>query len=92
MNQLMFENHIQDKSQDEIICHCHKVSSATIKMAIYSGNASSVEEIQELTEAGNACRACICRIERIIAGFPVKCSNCSDCPAIKTSEDICEYA
>ena len=77
---------------DEVVCSCYQVKASTIKMAILSGETKSIEEISELTNAGTACRACICRIERISHGFPSQCGECSDCPAIKSEQNICECA
>jgi len=77
---------------DEVVCSCYQVKASTIKMAILSGEAKSIEEISELTNAGTACRACVCRIERISLGFPSQCGDCSDCPVIKSEQNIWECA
>jgi bacterioferritin-associated ferredoxin len=77
---------------DEVICSCYQVKASTIKMAILSGETKSIEEISQLTHAGTACRACICRIERICHGFPSQCGECAVCPATKSEANIWEYA
>lgn len=59
---------------------------STIKMAILSGETRSIEDISELTDAGTACRACICRIERISLGFPSFCGECTECPALNSDK------
>ena len=61
-------------------------------MAILSGETKSVDEISEITNAGKACRACICKIERITHGFPSKCGDCNVCPAKNPEENIWECA
>ena len=77
---------------DEVICTCYQVTASTIKMAILSGETKSVEDLSELTNAGTACRACICKIERLTHGFPSLCGDCNDCPVIKSEENVWECA
>jgi len=77
---------------DEVICSCYQVKASTIKMAILSGETKSIEQISELTSAGTACRACICRIERISHGYPSQCGDCNECPAVNSEKNIWEYA
>lgn len=49
----------------EIICHCNQITYETIKKAIDNG-ATSVEDITDITDAGNACGYCIETLEEII--------------------------
>ncbi|HAY74839.1 MAG TPA: hypothetical protein DCY32_04125 [Opitutae bacterium] len=49
-------------------------------MAILSEETKSVEDLSELTNAGTACRACICKIERLTHDFSSLCGDCIDCP------------
>ena len=77
---------------DKLICSCLQIKASTIEMAILSGKTQSVEEISAITGAGTACRACICRIERITLGLSSKCVDCNECPAKKSKENIWECA
>ena len=77
---------------DEVICSCYQVKASTIKMAILSGETTSVEDLSELTNAGTACRACICRIERLTHGFPSQCGDCNECPVKNSEENVWECA
>ena len=53
------------KDPKEIICHCNQITYETIKKAIDNG-ATSVEDITEFTDAGNACGYCIETLEQLI--------------------------
>ncbi|MDR3596711.1 (2Fe-2S)-binding protein [Clostridium sp.] len=43
---------------DQVVCGCNGVTVQNIKDAI-NGGAKSFEEVQEITELGNACGSCI---------------------------------
>lgn len=43
---------------DQVVCGCYNVTVQDIKDAIKNG-AKSFEEVQEITQLGNACGACI---------------------------------
>lgn len=53
---------------EKIVCECYGVTYGAIKEAIDNG-ASTLEEVQEATEAGTACGACIDDIQRLIDYF-----------------------
>ena len=77
---------------DRIICACMVVKASTIQMAMDVGNASTLDEVNELTQAGTGCRACSCRIERLLAGLPAQCGPCSLCPACGVISKLCQCA
>lgn len=77
---------------DPVICSCMGVKASTIQMAMEVGNASTLDEVNELTQAGTGCRACSCRIERVLAGFPAQCGPCSLCPACGVISKLCQCA
>ncbi|MBT3280033.1 MAG: (2Fe-2S)-binding protein [Campylobacteraceae bacterium] len=45
--------------KSHIVCDCNQVSLAEIVHAIDSADAKSIEDIKELTDAGNTCGCCI---------------------------------
>lgn len=51
---------------DKIVCRCRNVSYVDIRKAMIEG-ARTVEEIQEMTGAGTACRGCVPEIEKILS-------------------------
>lgn len=53
---------------DKIVCNCMSVTYGQIKEAVDSG-ASTVEEVQEATEAGTVCGACLEDLERLVEHF-----------------------
>ena len=77
---------------DPTICACMKAKASTIQMAMEVGNAATLDEINDLTQAGTGCRACSCRIERVLAGFPAQCGLCSLCPACGVVSKSCQCA
>ena len=86
----MEENEPVSLESDPVICSCFAVSASTIKMAMHSAEATTSEEIGELTFAGTGCGACACRIERILAGFPAQCGPCALCPACGHISKLCQ--
>lgn len=53
---------------DEVVCPCLNVTAGDIKTAVENG-ATTLEAVQETTQAGTACGACIDRIEELIGEF-----------------------
>jgi bacterioferritin-associated ferredoxin len=51
---------------DETICHCMEVSRSTIETAIREQGLTSVEQIQEATNAGTGCGGCVEELEAIL--------------------------
>ncbi|MGL5647230.1 MAG: (2Fe-2S)-binding protein [Clostridium sp.] len=49
----------------KMICTCIGVYADTIKEAVSNG-ADSLEEVEEMTEAGSCCGACVQDISRIL--------------------------
>lgn len=49
----------------DIICHCFNVSKEDIIKAVKDG-ATTVEAVQEETNAGKGCGACLNAIEKIV--------------------------
>jgi len=60
---------------DQTVCHCFDVSESILKQTIDEHGAGSVDELSEQTGAGCGCRACHCRLRRILDGLPAKCSD-----------------
>lgn len=55
---------------DKIVCTCFNVTNGMIKDAVDAG-ASTLEEVQEATNAGTACGACIDNIQHLVDEFVV---------------------
>lgn len=53
---------------NKTVCFCNNVTNGMIKEAVDSG-ASTLEEVQEITNAGTACGSCINDIEHLIEQF-----------------------
>lgn len=75
------------------LCHCAKVSEEGVRALVEGGRAASVGEVMELTEAGTGCRACHCRIERVLSGLPATCGGrfdwCHQCGCVNA---VCSCA
>lgn len=50
---------------DKIICSCLGVTNGMIKEAVASG-ANTLEEVQEITEAGTICGACLDDVQHLV--------------------------
>jgi len=77
------------QSADTLICHCYQVKASTIRTAIDEGDAETIAEITRLTDAGNGCGSCQCRIQRLLAGLPAECGPCSLCPGCGHIQTLC---
>ena len=53
---------------DKIVCECLGVTAGMIKDAVDNG-ATTLEEVQDVTEAGTACGACIDDVQRVVDYF-----------------------
>lgn len=69
-----------------LLCHCAQVSEAEVRDSIDSGRATNVSEVMDCTGAGTGCRACHCRIQRVLGGLPASCGGrfdwCHHCGCI----------
>ena len=52
--------------EDNIICHCMDVSEHEIVDAIKNKNATTVQDIMDITGAGTGCGSCIDDLEDIL--------------------------
>ena len=52
----------------QTVCYCNNVTAGMIKEAVDSG-ASTLEEVQEITNVGTVCGSCINDITRLIEQF-----------------------
>lgn len=52
--------------EDEEICHCMGIMKSTIVEAIKEKGLTTVEEVQDATEAGSICGSCVPDIEDIL--------------------------
>jgi len=78
----------------EMVCYCHRITEAHMRTVITETGAETVEQINELTQAGTACRGCTCRIKRMLAGLPARCSGfglCGQCGCV-AAQCACEAA
>ncbi len=75
------------------LCHCARVTEAVVRAVVVSGEAAAIEEVVEKTGAGSGCRACHCRIQRVLGGLPAQCGGrfdqCHECGCIAA---ICRCA
>lgn len=53
---------------DKIVCDCMMVTYGMIKDAVYKG-ASTLEEVQDATDAGTICGVCIEDVKRAVDFF-----------------------
>lgn len=74
------------ESQAGPLCHCTGVTEATVRRAIDEGIATDLESVMACTGAGTGCRACHCRIRRVLDGLPAQCGGrfdlCGRCGCI----------
>lgn len=59
---------------DKIVCYCNGVTNGMIKDAVENG-ATTLEEVQEITNAGTVCGACVENIENLIKFFATERKN-----------------
>ena len=78
--------------EDEIVCSCYNVNLSEIKMVMHSRNAKTIDSIIDLTNAGKGCKACICKVDRILNGRSTKCGDCSFCIECGLISKICKCA
>lgn len=53
---------------EKVVCYCQNVTNGMVKAAVDAG-ASTLEEVQEATDAGTACGACIDNVQNLIDQF-----------------------
>lgn len=53
---------------DKVVCECYGITNGMIKEAVEKG-ASTMEEVQEVTDVGTACGACIDDVQRLVDYF-----------------------
>lgn len=53
---------------DKIVCECYGVTNGMIKEAVDKG-ATTLEEVQEITNASTACGACTDDVQRLVDFF-----------------------
>lgn len=53
---------------DKIVCECLGVTTGMIKDAVNNG-ATTLEEVQDVTDAGTACGACVDDVQRLVDYF-----------------------
>lgn len=53
---------------DKIVCDCYGVTNGMIKEAVENG-AKTLEEVQEATEVGTACGACLDNVQHLVDHF-----------------------
>lgn len=53
---------------EKVVCSCYGITNGMIKDAVDAG-ASTLEEVQEKTEAGTACGACLDDVQHLVDFF-----------------------
>lgn len=53
---------------DKVVCKCFGITNGMIKEAVDNG-ASTLEEVQEITNAATACGACTDDVQRLVDYF-----------------------
>ena len=53
---------------NEMVCSCFQVTKGMIKDAVDAG-ANTVEEVQDATNAGNACGVCLDELQELVSTF-----------------------
>lgn len=53
---------------DKVVCYCLNITNGMIKDAVEAG-ASTLEEVQEKTEVGTVCGACLDDVQNLIDQF-----------------------
>lgn len=53
---------------DKIVCNCYSITNGMIKEAVENG-ATTLEEVQDATDAGTACGACLDDIQHLVEQF-----------------------
>lgn len=74
------------EASDGVLCHCTGVTEAAVRQVVAEGLAKSVAEVTMATGAGSGCRACHCRLQRVLEGLPARCGGrfdwCGQCGCI----------
>ncbi|HCQ38037.1 MAG TPA: hypothetical protein DIV39_02685 [Verrucomicrobiales bacterium] len=78
-----------ERGGEFLVCHCHGVTEGDIRVAIAETGASSVEEVSIRTRAGTGCRACRCKLSRILSGLPADCGRFGLCQHCGFAEVLC---
>jgi len=74
----------------KVVCNCMGVTELEIRTTVDVHQASTVEHVTEKTGAGSGCRACHCRIRRVINGLPASCGGpCSRCEGCNNIQALC---
>lgn len=66
---------LTEEKSETLICHCFQVTESAVKHAIRLFQPTEVEEVMGITNAGGGCRACHCRISRLLEGRPAECGR-----------------
>ena len=53
---------------NKVVCNCMNITNGMIKEAVENG-AKTLEEVQEATEAGTACGACLDNVQHLVDHF-----------------------
>lgn len=53
---------------DKVVCECYGITNGMIKEVVEKG-ASTMEEVQEVTDVGNACGVCMDDVQRLVDYF-----------------------
>lgn len=53
---------------DKIVCNCYSITNGMIKEAVDAG-ATTLEEVQDATNAGTVCGACLDDVQHLVEQF-----------------------
>ena len=74
-------------ASEKLLCHCLRVSTAQVEVAIEVGAAQTVRDVSKQTGAGRACMACHCRIKELLRQRAGERPMLATCPS-----EASEYA
>jgi bacterioferritin-associated ferredoxin len=79
-----------EAGQAGLLCRCAGVSEERVHAVVARGLATTVVEVMATTDAGTGCRACHCRIQRVLSGLPASCGGRFDwCHACGCLNAVC---
>lgn len=72
---------------ERLLCRCFRVTETEVTVAIQAHGAQEVEDVMRHTGAGEGCRACHCRIKRLLAGQSADCTRICQTLGICTASE-----
>ena len=63
-----FERKVYNMDMEKIVCNCYSITNGMIKEAVDAG-ATTLEEVQDATNAGTVCGACLDDVQHLVEQF-----------------------